>query len=251
MAEPRPTRTWLDPNHWFSPARQLPPAWRISITWLLLILILLFCYSLPLVRFGFLRPPLYFASHRIAVLLSIGVLASVLVVPGRPPGPLQEGGLAFLTIIFLMMAWWVASTMEAGTGLPTIFDNLASDPTVATQLFLSSFAVRRIIQRPPPGKKLGGMINLGDNRLRWVASYLIFLLALIVMIADTDFQFSIKTICWQRWICWRILDAAIIIPYLIAGILVVNGMRMRVVGGVGAIAIPILFFLLWWFGKIV
>lgn len=220
---------------WFDEARRMDRNWRLLVTWFLVAFTFYFCLVGPFVSFSILRAPLAGVIREVAFWLFCGrVLWTFLGKKGKDvSGPRQEGGLLYVAVILCMDVWWVTSTVLGGTGTGSVYQVMRFDPTVSTQLWLSVLAVSLIVSRR-------GTLDLGSGRERWLLSYLAFLTALLMMIADTDFHFP-STITWQRWITWRILNYAIILPYLLAGVLAIHGMALRRIVIVGTLAIVGLF----------
>ncbi len=246
---------------------EIPRRWRRAITGILVLVLALLLFGGPFVSFSIWREDLHRFIRPIAVGLFILITLRKVVLGRRSLTPTlrkllgqgrglrhahaekeeaatrQEGGLLFIAIVVEMLLWWIASTLKAGTGEGSIVDTVVWDPTVSTQLWLSCLAMSILA-----GSE-GAAIDLGKHLGRWFLSYFVFLTAMGMMIADTDYQYQVAAlITWDDWILWRILNFSLIVPYLVGGLLVVRGVSLKLVCGVGAVSIPIVYFLLWVFG---
>lgn len=149
----------------------------------------------------------------------------------------EPGGGAFVLFMLVILVWWGASLVRETKH--TAFTVLSKSPTYLSQVFLTSLAAACIF-RPP-----FGAIELDSNIYWWVASFLIFLIAMLVMVADTDFHFlgsdqdleeeGLMRIDRAKWLTWRAWNYGLIVPYLLLGMLVLLGLRVMVAAGVGSL----------------
>lgn len=159
--------------------------------------------------------------------------------PAEPkPTASQPGGPFYFAFIVAMLLWWTLSSYLAGTLAPGSF---FSDHTLWTQYFLSAVS---LVTVRPARSRMFWRIDLQPRK--WIWSYLVFFGAILMMIADTDYQLRVATppIKWELWIRWRCLNYGLIIPYLAAGIAVIHGWSLARICAVGVMSIPCLLVLL-------
>lgn len=216
-------------------SRAFPRWWRWALTWVLGAGLVFFCYFGWWSHFEFIRGPF---AYIIAALAAVGSIGTALHHWwfGRkepPESEPQPGGIFYVLFILLMLLWWTISTYSAGTH-QSLFPPF--DPTLGTQFALGTWAIVLVTARPQR------TIVINIHWRRWIASYLVFFLAILMMIADTDYQYNVTTapIEWELWIRWRCLNYGLIIPYLTAGIAVIHGWSLARLCAMGAVAVPCL-----------
>ncbi len=223
--------------------------WRAGVTLVSGALLVAMAAVVPFVKLDSLRgligDGVAFISLLVAVITATyglrgkGHLAPSATSQPEPRHRPQPGGLLYVGVVLLMAAWWITSTEVAGTGLGSLVRTILHDPTVRPQLELCIAALVWV-------GGTHGVRPMAGSQGRWVASAATFLCAQAMMIGDTDWQYLYKPqdpLTHGEWLHWRVLNYMLIVPFLSACILVLHGVRLKLLAGLGCIGIPAAFIL--------
>jgi hypothetical protein len=176
---------------------------------------------------------------------AVSTLGSSLAVVGfvafgflRTESDFEPGGWTFITFMFLMVIWWGISLVRATKY--TVYNVFSKSPTFQAQTFLTSLAAGCVFQTP------FGAISLASNIGWWIGAFTLFLLAILVMLFDTDFHRfksastlrdeGLDRIGHKTWATWRKWNRILVLLYLSFGIMVVLGLPLFAASGVGCAA---------------
>jgi hypothetical protein len=235
---------------WHDSSLRFPEPMRSRIQYAIMAVILFVCYFAWWIKFDVLRDPAWWVASFLAVFVVARQLW--LLVARRPPtlsspdpsptrsvpGGSFDDGRWFALLAAVIGVWWIVSTYSGGTASAS-FALVWEDRTLRAQGFFVAAAIIWLAPR-------GDFVSIaGEKRMRWIASYALLGCGMLVMVADTDYQLLHKGITWEQWIRWRCLNYGLVLPYLVAGLGVINGWRVRRLCITGIIAVVVLAVLLW------